>query len=116
MTCRRIGSAIVCGRSAGAKAAHVRSAGQFRKHHCHWPGCERKVPPAQWGCRPHWFKLPPDLRNRIWRAYQIGQEESGRPSAAYIAVAREAQEWIAKHHAPDAEPRGRRRNEPELPL
>lgn len=23
------------------------------KHHCHWPGCDKLVPPAMWGCYPH---------------------------------------------------------------
>lgn len=79
------------------KVQHVRRAGQSRDHTCHWPGCERQVPPAMWGCKEHWFKLPSDLRGRIWRAYRVGQEEDGRPSRAYLDVAREAQEWIAKH-------------------
>ncbi|MFN3387484.1 MAG: hypothetical protein ACK40O_01020 [Allosphingosinicella sp.] len=104
MTCIRRGSVIVCGR-IGPKVTHVRRSGQTRKHHCHWPGCDRQVPPAKWGCRQHWFKLPPNLRERIWQAYQIGQEESGRPSAAYVAVAREAQEWIAEHLKREAEPK-----------
>lgn len=78
------------------KAAHVRSAGQTRRHGCHWPGCDAQVPPAMWGCRRHWFRLPPAIRNRIWRAYRVGQEQDGRPSAEYIAAAREAQAWIAE--------------------
>ena len=77
------------------KAAHVRRAGQTRAHDCHWPGCGKQVPPAMWGCRPHWFRLPRPIRDAIWRAYRIGQEEDGRPSAAYVAAARAAQEWIA---------------------
>jgi hypothetical protein len=35
------------------------------------------------------------LRNKIWRAYRIGQEDSKTPSREYIAVAKEVQEWIA---------------------
>ncbi len=85
--------------SLGEKVRHVRNARQLRRHDCHWPGCQRQVPPAKWGCPEHWYKLPPDLRSRIWRAYQIGQEEDGRPSAAYLAVASEAQEWIREHLA-----------------
>lgn len=81
--------------SIGEKVQHVRSAGQSRNHHCHWPGCDRQVPPAKWGCGKHWYQLPEDLRARIWRAYRVGQEQDGRPSAAYLEVAREAQAWIA---------------------
>lgn len=80
--------------SADDKYDHVRRAKQTREHHCHWPGCERQVPPAMWGCKPHWFKLPPNIRRAIWRAYQPGQEQTGRPGPAYVEAAREAQEWI----------------------
>jgi hypothetical protein len=80
--------------AVATKAAHVRSAGQTRAHTCHWPGCDRQCPPAMWGCRQHWFTLPAEIRSRIWRAYQIGQEQTGRPSHAYVAAAHAAQEWI----------------------
>lgn len=59
-------------------------------HTCHWPGCQRHVPPKMWGCAPHWFTLPKALRDRIWAAYVPGQEISKTPSEAYLAVAREA--------------------------
>lgn len=76
------------------KADHVRAAQQVRGHTCHWPGCERQVPPAMWGCRTHWYRLPMTLRNRIWRTYRIDQEDTRTPSREYVAVAREVQEWI----------------------
>lgn len=84
----------------GAKVAHVRAGGQTRNHTCHWPGCTKQVPPAMWGCKPHWFRLPVDLRGRIWRAYRPGQERDLRPSADYIAAARAVQDWIAAQAAP----------------
>lgn len=76
------------------KAAYVLSQGQTRAHHCHWPGCDAQVPPAKWGCRTHWFKLPKGLRDRIWATYRPGQERTMTPSAAYIEAARAAQDWI----------------------
>jgi hypothetical protein len=79
------------------KARYVVSQGQTRKHHCHWPACERQVPPAMWGCLPHWKRLPKDLQTRIWQAYQPGQEKDMRPSEEYIQVARDVQDWIAKN-------------------
>lgn len=111
MTCQRMGGAIVCGRSSwrsapiGEKVAHVRRAGQSRNHTCHWPGCDRQVPPAMWGCKPHWFALPADLRSRVWAAYRPGQEEDGRPSAAYLQVAREVQAWVREHAVSPTAPR-----------
>ena len=56
------------------KANYVRSQTQTRDHICHWPGCNKQVPPAMWGCKAHWFKLPLPLRNAIWAAYVPGQE------------------------------------------
>lgn len=82
------------------KVDYVKRAGQTRNHTCHWLGCEKQVPPAMWGCKAHWFKLPQYLRNKIWRAYQPGQEVAGTPSREYLSIAREVQDWIAKHHPP----------------
>lgn len=77
------------------KVAYVKSQGQTRNHHCHWTGCERQVPPAMWGCKDHWFKLPRVLRNKIWRTFRPGQETNFTPSAEYIEAAKEVQQWIA---------------------
>lgn len=63
-------------------------------HTCHWPGCTAVVPPAMWGCKPHWFAIPPLLRARLWAAYRPGQEVTKTPSLSYIVAAREVQEWI----------------------
>jgi len=67
---------------------------QTRNHHCHWPGCEIQVPPAMWGCKTHWFKLPSHLRNKIWQTYRPGQEINMTPSAEYVEVAKKVQTWI----------------------
>ena len=77
-----------------AKADYVRAQPQIRNHECHWPGCTKQVPPAMWGCKRHWFMLPASLRARIWATYKPGQEITMTPSADYLAVAREVQEWI----------------------
>jgi len=78
-----------------SKAEYVRRQGQTRNHTCHWTGCERQVPPAMWGCKEHWFKLPKPLRDAIWQAYVPGQEITGTPSTKYIATALLVREWIA---------------------
>jgi hypothetical protein len=65
-------------------------------HLCHWPGCKQEVPPALWGCKEHWFKLPYAIRLRIVSTYTPGQEETKNPSLEYIAAAMRAQEWIAE--------------------
>jgi hypothetical protein len=87
----------------GEKADHVRAAirqGAHQGHHCHWPGCTKTCAPAQWGCTQHWYKLPAELRAKIWTAYRPGQEESKTPSAKYMEVAREVQDWIMTNHPP----------------
>lgn len=83
-------------RRVAAKRRYVLRQGQDRPHHCHWPGCPERVPPAKWGCKRHWMMLPEYLRDRIWAAYRPGQEKDMRPSREYLAVAREVQEWIHK--------------------
>lgn len=77
------------------KAEYVKQQTQDRNHTCHWPGCGKQVPPAMWGCKAHWFKLPRHIRNRIWAAYSPGQEIRMDPSAEYLEAAQEAQDWIA---------------------
>lgn len=77
-----------------AKRRHVQAQPQTRRHGCHWPECDKQVPPAMWGCRAHWFKLPKRLRDRVWDVYVPGQEERMDPSAEYLAVAQEVQDWI----------------------
>lgn len=79
------------------KADYVRAQVQTRAHHCHWPGCDKQVPPAMWGCRSHWFTLPDWLRARIWRTYRPGQETTMTPSVEYVAAAQAVQTWIAGH-------------------
>ena len=76
------------------KVHYVKSQGQTRSHHCHWPGCDKQVPPAMWGCTNHWYSLPEHLRKKIWQAYRPGQERTMTPSREYLDVADEVQEWI----------------------
>ena len=63
-------------------------------HVCHWPGCGKPVPPAMWGCKPHWFALPKRLRDLIWDTYIPGQEITKTPSVEYLDAATQVQTWI----------------------
>ena len=78
------------------KVAHVKAAKQTRGHTCHWPGCQKQVPPAMWGCTAHWYRLPKPLRDAIWATYRPGQEKSLDPSAEYMKAARAVQDWITQ--------------------
>jgi hypothetical protein len=77
-----------------SKADYVRAQPQTRAHECHWPGCGKQVPPAMWGCKTHWFRLPAALRARIWKTYQPGQEQTMDVSAEYLEAADAVQAWI----------------------
>jgi transcriptional regulator with XRE-family HTH domain len=84
--------------SLSAKRRHVARESRkapTRAHHCHWTGCTKTVPPAMWGCLEHWRRLPKVLRDRIWAAYQPGQEIDMSPSSTYLQVADDVQRWIA---------------------
>jgi hypothetical protein len=83
--------------SIRSKVKYVKRAKQTRNHGCHWPGCTIQVPPAVWGCRKHWYMLPPAIRNAIWHAYTPGQEVALNPSEEYIAIAERAQKWIKEY-------------------
>ena len=71
-----------------------------KSHTCHWPNCPKLVPPAMWGCHTHWYMLPKNIRDEIWRTYEIGQEITKTPSDEYLAIAEKAEEWILKNHPP----------------
>jgi len=79
-----------------SKQDYVKRQTQTRRHACHWPGCDKQVPPAMWGCKPHWFRLPKTLRDRIWRTYRPGQERDMSPSSDYLAAANDVQRWCRK--------------------
>ena len=97
------------------KVEYVKAQPQTREHLCHWPGCEKQVPPAMWGCKPHWFALPKPIRDAIWSAYRPGQENTMSPSREYIAAALDAQEWIAARELERAEtPRANDKATPDL--
>jgi len=61
--------------------------------------CGKQVPPAMWGCKEHWFKLPNDLRNKVWRTYKPGQEVTMTPSPAYMSVMKEVDKWIQEYRS-----------------
>lgn len=79
------------------KVKYVLGQQQTRDHHCHWPGCSVQVPPAMWGCRMHWFRLPIIIRHGIWETFRPGQETNLTPSREYIKAAQAAQNWIKQY-------------------
>ena len=76
------------------KVRHVRTARQTRDHTCHWPGCQRQVKPAFWGCPGHWRRVRAAMKLAIWRTYQVGQEQGDAPvTREYLDAADAVQAW-----------------------
>jgi hypothetical protein len=75
---------------------------------CRWPGCERRASQASWGCRHHYFRLPPDFRRGLWHADREERKANGRLGQAWYAVAAAAEQWIAELLAKQAGPKSRR--------
>lgn len=109
-TCRRVVAVVEgCGkaghdhphhprrRSMMNKAEYVKGQRQTRPHTCHWPGCDKQVPPAMWGCKAHWFRLPLSLRHGIWATYEPGQEVDMTPSRGYLDAVKAVEKWIREN-------------------
>ena len=104
MTCFRHGGAILCGRSGRRPRRSPPSA-------CRWPACNNNATQAGWGCRHHFFKLTPDLRNRLFLAHRAELQANGRSgrgwngragyptSQAWHVVCEEAELWAAERVA-----------------
>jgi hypothetical protein len=85
------------------KVAYVKQQKQDRNHTCHWPSCKTQVPPAMWGCKKHWFRIPKALRDEIWMEYAIGQEMRMDPNAEYLEIAQRVQDWIWNNNCVESE-------------
>lgn len=72
---------------------------RIERHTCHATGCNTRVPPAMFMCKPHWSMLPRATRNAVWLAYSVGQEMRMDPSDEYMQVATDAIEWLAAKEA-----------------
>ena len=71
-------------------------------HTCHATGCSTPVPAVMFMCKPHWFRVPKPLRDRIWKTYREGQCDDMNPSDAYCEAAKAA--VIAVAQKEDREP------------
>lgn len=54
------------------------------KHVCHARNCKVAVPPRMLMCKPHWYMVPKELRDRVWATYRPGQEVTKDPSREYL--------------------------------
>jgi len=65
-------------------------------HQCHATDCKTAVPPEMFMCRLHWYKVPAPLRERVWRAYRVGQCDDMNPNLAYCEAAKAAVTAVAR--------------------
>lgn len=65
-------------------------------HHCHATDCKTPVPPEMFMCRMHWYKVPYNQRQAVWRAYRVGQCDDMNPNQDYCLAAREAVITVAR--------------------
>jgi len=57
------------------------------QHTCHARRCNRVVPEKMLMCKPHWFMVPRELRDRVWATYRAGQEIDKSPSEEWHQAA-----------------------------
>lgn len=56
-------------------------------HDCPATGCTRHIGARQLACRPHWFMIPPDLRDAVWSAWRNGLGKGSPEHADAVAAA-----------------------------
>lgn len=65
-------------------------------HQCPAAGCPQKVADHLLMCRPHWYKVPRDLRNAVWAAWRNGAGAGTPEHRRAIADAIAAVNWQMK--------------------
>jgi hypothetical protein len=55
-------------------------------HECPAHGCERLVDNTMLACGSHWYAIPKDLRDAVWRTYRRGLG-AGSPEHAEAVLA-----------------------------
>ncbi len=51
-----------------------------------------------WGCKPHWFKLSREIRQRIWDTYVSGQERRKDPTEDYLQAVKAARDFALEQN------------------
>ena len=60
-------------------------------HQCPAPGCTVRVPQERLACARHWYMLPAELRQQLWRAYRRGT------IVEHAAVLSRCVAWFEEH-------------------
>ena len=62
--------------------------------HCQVPRCDEQIDPSRLMCRGHWYRVPKQLRDRVWATWQSGH---GTSSSEHQRAVRRA---VAASHDP----------------
>jgi hypothetical protein len=65
---------------------------------CRIEGCDANHPNNLFCCRHHWFSLPKELQDEIWRTYDHGQ---GIFTSEYLQAAENAEAYLENRDARD---------------
>lgn len=41
---------------------------------CPHPACDKQKPTNQYSCKAHWFSLPQEIRDKIWKGYKTSAD------------------------------------------
>jgi hypothetical protein len=52
---------------------------------CPGPECRTQISPDRFACINHWYALPDEIRNEIWRTYRARLRARGSDKKAAIA-------------------------------
>lgn len=66
------------------------------RHACAVPRCEVAIGRRYLMCRPHWFKVPGKLRDRVWRTYLRKSRGDTTALREYVEARREAVASVTK--------------------
>ena len=55
--------------------------------HCQVPGCDDQIDPSRLMCRRHWYRVPKQLRDRVWATWQSGRGTSSTEHQIAVRLA-----------------------------
>lgn len=60
---------------------------------CPRDGCTKKLSADLFACSPHWYSIPPNVRDEIWRAWRAYQRGTGTLDELEQAQAKALAHW-----------------------
>lgn len=60
---------------------------------CPRDGCTKKIGSDLFACSGHWYSIPPEIRDDIWRAFRAWQRGTGTLEQLQTAQGRALAHW-----------------------